>query len=90
VSSFADVGHLQKVELCGCWCGAAEQRAMVMLSTELVRSHQAFWLTLCLPEYKAVGKKRKPHAPRGKEREHFMSHTALSRGRIKEKGIGHV
>lgn len=34
--------------------------------------------------------KTKPHAPYENKTEHFMSHTALSRGRMKEKGINCV
>lgn len=50
------------------------------------------WLTLSLTEYRAMGKKEetKPYAPYENKTEHFMSPTALSRGRMKEKGINCV
>lgn len=56
--------------------GAAEQRAM------RDGQHRA--------GQEPPDKTAKPHAPHEEKREHFVSHTALCRGRMKEKGIGHV
>ena len=77
-----------------------------MVTTDLsifpIKIHQAS-LNLFFTEYRAVDKKKKKqkkkknqnktqkaHIPHENKTEHPMSHTVLSRGRMKEKGINHV